>query len=67
MAVPVIGLQAFLDAPLFVFVPAGAIVYGFALLLLGAVSTDELRGLTRDWLSSRRGTRAGPVAVAITE
>ncbi len=69
MALVVVGLQVVLDAPIFVFVPAGAATYGAGLLLTGAINISELRGLTRDWLSSRGGSARidSATIVAITK
>jgi O-antigen/teichoic acid export membrane protein len=68
MAGVVLALQWVVDAPIFVFVPAGALIYGVGLLLTGAISIAELRSVSRDWLSSRGGSRVeSPVHVAITE
>ena len=69
MALVVAGLQVFLDAPIFVFVPLGAATYGSGLLVSGAVSISDFRRLSQDWLATRSAsTRIDPAtAVAITE
>ena len=67
MATIVIGLQVFLGAPIYLFVPVGAATYGVTLLVTGAISIRELRRLLQDWLSSRSVSSRHATAVAITE
>ncbi len=68
MAGVVLALQWVVGAPIFVFVPLGALTYGVGLLLTGAINITEMKSLTHDWHSSRGGTRLDPAAhIAITK